>query len=51
MARTHEVKILFSPEEYDRVKKKADEFSQPVSTFCRMIALKAKIEVKVDDKY
>lgn len=35
------IQILFTPEEEARIKKEAQKYSQPFSTYCRLLILKS----------
>ncbi len=46
MGRNHELKLKLSKEEKEKLKKKADELGLPVSTYIRMVSIKANFDVK-----
>ena len=48
MSRNQEVRIRFSKEEYDKVKRKSEELGMPVSSFIRLISLNSKFKVEKD---
>lgn len=48
MVRNNIIKILLTPYEIERVKKKADLMSLSLSSYCRMLILNSDVEINTD---
>ena len=46
MGRNHELKLKLSKEEKEKLRKKAEELGLPISTYIRMVSIKANMEIK-----
>ena len=46
MGRNHELKLKLTREEKEKLQKKAEELGLKVSTYIRMISIKADVEIK-----
>lgn len=49
MAKTHEIRVKFSPEDYERVREKAKQSGHNLASFLRFLALKTEVIVKIKE--